>query len=373
MVKAKKPDSILFFILAFLMIWGFFTLATVSFPLSLKNFGNSWFYAKHQFLFGILPGLILGFIAYKLPLKTLKKLALPAFLFSFFLLVLVFVPGLGTEINGARRWLKLGGGMFQPSEFIKLTFILYLSVWLANKIGKRKAGKKSKQAFAVLFVLVLAFIGVLGIQSDLSTLIIIFLIGMAIYFSSSVPLWHYVCLLIIFAIAAGIFSYFEPYRMSRIMTTLNPSLDPMGSGYQLKQSLIAIGSGKLFGIGEFLGSGIGMSRQKFGFLPQSITDSIFSIVGEELGFIGASLLIFTFVALLWRCLFLAGKTKEEFSKLLLVGISVWLVGQAFFNISGIIGILPLAGIPFTFFSYGSSHLLTEIVACGIILNISKHI
>ncbi len=368
-MNKKKPDIILLIIIILLLFWGLFTLATVSFPYSLEKYGGSWHYFKHQLLVGLLPGIIAALFFFKIELAKLKKLSIYLLGLNLFLLILIFLPHIGAEINGARRWLKLGPIMFQPSEFLKITFPLYISAWLSNKL-KRGGKKKSNIEAPFVFIIMAVILGIIFLlQPDLSTFVIIVLIGAIIYFVSSTPWWHF--LILIFG-GAGLLSLFiklSPYRMNRVITMFNPQSDPLGAGYQLKQALIAIGSGRIFGINE--GFSLGLSRQKFGFLPHSMTDSIFAIVGEELGFVGAFLLVFLFLALAWKGIQIAKRSKSEFAKLLAVGIVSWFSFQAFFNICGITGILPLAGIPLPFFSYGASHLIAEMAGLGILLNLSK--
>lgn len=368
----NHPDFILLLTIAVLVIWGAFTMATVSFPFSLEKFGGSWQYAKHQMIFGLLPGLILGFFAFITKIETIKKLSFLFFVLNLLLVILVFVPGLGAEINGARRWLKLGNIMFQPSEFLKISFVLYISAWLSNRFKTAKTAEK-KQAAIVFVAATLALTAILSAQRDLSTLIIIFLIGFLVYFLSSTPWWHYFFLILAATGGVGLLVKLEPYRLNRVLTIFNQHMDPLGNGYQLTQSLISVGSGKIFGIGGFFGSGLGLSRQKFGFIPQPMTDSIFAVIGEELGFMGGICLISLFFTILWRGINISLKTSDEFSRFLTLGLSFWLVIQAFFNIAGIIGILPLAGIPLPFFSYGSSHLIVESIAAGLLLNVSKKV
>jgi len=355
----------LFPIFIILIIWGFFTSATVSFPVSLRHYGNSWHYVLHQLFSGLIPGLIIGFILFKIDLKKLKKLSIFIFGFNLLLLLLVFLPKIGVQINGSRRWLKIGSILFQPSEFLKISFIVYLSAWLSSKLKERKHWQT-----LLVFLAILGSLGIIFVlQPDLSTLIIIGLTGIIMYFASSAK-WYYPVSVSLSGIGAVILLIkSSPYRMQRLLTFLNPQVDPLGTGYQLNQSILAIGSGRLFGIGN--GFNLGLSRQKFGFLSQPMTDSIFSVIGEELGFLGSVFLISLFLALAWQGIKMALNTKDEFSQLLSIGIVSWFAFQAFFNIGGIIGILPLAGIPLPFFSYGSSHLVTEIAAVGILLNISS--
>jgi len=367
---AKNAPNLTFLILISVLItWGMFTLATVSFHFSLERYGNGWHYFLHQILLGLLPGIFLIFLILRLKLETLKKLSIYLFGLNLILLALVFLPKIGVEIRGGKRWLNIGPILFQPSEFLKITFLLYLSAWLSNRLDSKRKFKEASQA-PLVFLIILGILGViLLLQPDLSTLIIIFLASLSVYFASVTPWWHSIPIILGSGGIVALLIKLKPYRLKRVLPLLYPQIDPMGIGYQLNQSLIAIGSGKLFGIGK--GFSLGLSQQKFEFLPQPMTDSIFAIIGEELGFLGCSCLILLFLLFAWQGLKIGLKSRDEFSKLLAVGITCWITFQAFLNIGGMIGILPLAGTPLPFFSYGSSHLITEMAGIGILLNISK--
>ncbi len=365
--KTKKTINFtLFIIIIILTLWGIFTLGTSSFPLSLKNFASPWHYLTHQLIMLFL-GIILGIIAFLTPLEKLKKWSPYLFLFSLLLLIMVFIPSLGIKTKGASRWLNFHYFSIQPSEFLKITFILYLSAWLA---GRKKIEKKNIFSQLIPFMIVLATLGfVLIKQPDMTTLFIIGSVGILLYFFSPAPFWHIISLLILGASSIIMFIVCSSYRFSRLVTFLNPSYDPLGRGYQIKQAGIAIGSGKIFGIGN--GMSLGMSQQKFGFLPEATTDSIFAIIAEEMGFIGSIVLLFLFLFLCYQGLKIALKFKDEFAGFLALGITFWITIQAFCNIGGIIQILPLGGIPLPFFSYGGSHIMAEMIGCGILLNISR--
>jgi len=208
----------------------------------------------------------------------------------------------------------------------------------------------------------------LAFQPDISTLGAIILVGVLVYFLAGTPLWH--SILIILAGAGSLLTLIKlaPYRAARLLVFFEPGTDPMGIGYQIKQALIAIGSGGIFG----LGLGLGMFRQKLWLLPQSLSDSIFAIFAEEGGFIGNAILIFLFLIFLWRGFKIAKLREDKFSQLAALGLTVWICLQGFTNIGSMIGILPLTGIPLPFISYGGSALITELVGIGILLNISKH-
>lgn len=362
-----RPDYLILCVFGALLIFGLFTVGTTSFVSSLEQYGNAWYIFLHQVLMVGIGG-ILGFVAYKTPLKFLRKIAPVLFLFNLLLIFLVFCPGIGIETKGAHRWLNLPGFSFQPSEFLKISFILYLSAWLSSKI---KSGKEKGQAMSLipfLIIMGVLFIGLI-LQPDQTTLLIICLVGAAMYVASKAPWWHFVIMAGVGGIGFFTATILEPYRLNRVLTMLQPHVDPLGKGFQLKQAAIAIGSGKIFGVGDEFS--FGLSRQKFGFLPESITDSIFAIVGEELGFLGAVFLISLFLFFCYKGLQLAKSKGQSFEGFLALGITCWITLQSLANIGGIVGILPLGGIPLPFFSYGGSHIMAELIGVGLLLNISR--
>ncbi|KPJ56722.1 hypothetical protein AMJ49_04160 [Parcubacteria bacterium DG_74_2] len=361
------PDYILLGLTIILVFLGMLILATVSAPFSLEKHGTTTYFLFHQIIYGLIPGIILGFAAFKLPLSFLKKNAFNFLLINLFLLGLVFLPKIGLSSSGAARWISCGGISFQPSESLKLFFILYLAAWLARpSFSKKNLGGQVHRSTFIPFLIIIGLISLFLIfQPDISTLGIITLIASIMYFSANTPILQNV-----FILLAGIGSLIllikiAPYRLNRLQVFLNPETDPLGIGYQMKQALIAIGSGGL------LGKGLGMSRQKFGFLPQSIGDSIFAIFSEETGFIGSLILILVFLGFAWRGFKIAKSSNNIFLQLTALGISCWIVIQGFINISSMLKIFPLTGIPLPFISYGGSHLIAELIGVGILLNISK--
>ena len=380
-------DIVLFGITGILIILGILILTGISAPLAQQKIGDPTYFLFHQILFGIIPGIIAGFIFYKTPLPIIKKYSPGLLLLNILFLGLVFVPFIGMSSAGASRWINLGFASFQPSEFLKITFILYLSCWLtskyktsANSAGKIKSYRAKEkilsltlnQIFAALsktflpFIIILGFIGILLIkQPDTSTLGLIAIVAGIMYFSIGTPVWHSILIFLIGAGSLALLIKFSVYRMNRYKILFDQTMDPMGIGYQLNQSIIAIGSGGIFGLG------LGMSRQKFVFLPQSMSDSIFSVFAEEMGLIGCLILISLFLLFLWRSFNLAKRTTDQFARLVCVGISSWIVIQAFINIGAMAGIFFLTGIPLPFISYGGSHIIAELIGIGILLNISK--
>ncbi len=363
-------------LVAALTTGGLLFLATLSAPASLKTFGNPNYYFFHQII-SIAIGLMLFLVFLKLPLDWLKKLAPIFLILNILLLILVFFPVIGTEFWGAKRWINIGGKTIQPSEFLKITSILYVSSLISNKLSKNtKRGNTtssrriSNNNFTAVFLPFFILLGVISVilifQKDLSTLGVITMTLLTIYFLADTPIWHTILSLVIIISGAVSFIVFEPYRIKRFLVFLNPEVDPLGIGFQLRQSLIAVGSG------GFFGNGLGMSTEKFGFLPQAMSDSIFAILGEELGIVGCIVLISLFLYFAWLGFKIVNKSDNKFSKLVAIGIYTWITFQAFINIMSSIGMFPLAGIPLPFFSYGGSHIVAEIAACGILLNISKN-
>lgn len=380
MKSQNHPDYTLIIVVSILLVFGILLIANISAFLSLKNFNNSFYYLKHQLFFGLLPGLILGFVAYKININIIKKWASFLFLINLFFAAIVFLPQIGLTLGGATRWLKLGNIVLQPSEFLKLSVLIYLSYWLAtrndDKIFIEKQNKKrfilknnslifNKTLFGFLTIIGLVS-AILYFQSDASTLGIIALTAIIIYFLAQTPILHNILIILCGICGVFILILAAPYRWQRLSVFLHPNIDPLGIGYQLKQSLIAVGSGGIYGLG------LGMSRQKFGFLPHPITDSIFAVFSEEMGFVGAVILISLFIVFLIKGFKIANKSENQFHFLLAAGITSWIVLQAFVNISSMIGIFPLSGIPLPFISYGGSHLIAELVGTGILLNISKN-
>lgn len=358
---AKRVDLIFLIIFFVILILGILTLASASAPFSQEKTGNGFYFLLHQIIFGIIPGFFIGFLFFRVNTDFLKKYSIIFLILNLFLMLLVFIPGIGIKIRGGTRWIGIGPLSFQPSELLKLTFLIYLSAWLSSKTGKIKM----KEIF-LGFLFILGIIGLFLIaQPDVSTLIIIVATSLVLFFLAKTPFWQTFLIILIFAILFLPLIKIAPYRLHRILVFLNPEIDPMGIGYQIKQAQISIGSGKIFGVG------LGLSYQKFGNLPQSFSDSIFAVFAEETGFIGSFFLILFYLMFFWRGFRIGKESKDDFEKYLSFGISFWIFFQSFVNIGAMIGILPLSGTPLPFFSYGGSHLASEIIAASILIKISK--
>jgi cell division protein FtsW len=368
-MKTHSLDRPLLWVSGILILLGILIISSVSAVLSQERFGYPTYYLFHQIIYGLILGLILGFLAFKIPLSFFRKWAFTLFLINLIVLALVFLPKIGYQAGGASRWISLGPISFQPAEFLKITFILYLAAWLASLVETSASRQKRPKKHNIVLGAFLVIIGLLSLflifQPNIGTLGIIFATALLMYFGAGTPFWHTALTIVIGLGMLFALVKIAPYRLSRFLVFLNPELEPLGAGYQIKQALIAVGSGGIFGLG------LGLSRQKFGFLPQSIGDSIFAIFAEEGGFIGATILILLFLIFVWRGFKISRNSPDRFSQLLSLGIVSWISLQAFVNIGAMIGILPLAGIPLPFVSYGGSHLIAELIGLGLLLNISK--
>lgn len=345
-----------------LLIFGLIILSSAGVVEGEKKFGSPYYYLIRQLLYGVLPGLALMFVFYRLDYKFWKKVSILVLLGALTLMILVFIPPFGHGLKGATRWISVGGFSFQPAEILKLSLIIYLAAWFGNRDERIK-----NWAYGMApFFIVLAFIGaLLALQPDIGTLIVVTMISLAVYFFAGSDMKH---ILLVVAVLIGVFVVMimvEPYRLNRVKTFIDPSIDPRGISYQLNQSLIAIGSGGMFG------TGFGQSTQKFGFLPEVIHDSIFAVVVEELGFVGAAVLISIFVGFAFLMVWTANNISDKFGKLIIMGIASWIIGQAFLNISAISGLAPLTGIPLPFVSYGGTAMMVMLAGMGIVLNIAR--
>ena len=363
MTKTNTTSAKLLYVLFALLFFGLIMIASAGISYSHTRFGDQYYFFKHQLFFGVIPGLFILYIIQKINYNFWKKISFPLFIISLICLVLVFVPSFGSKIYGASRWLKLGPFSFQPSEMLKLSIILYLAAWLESRAEKIKDFYEGLVPFSAVVGLV-SFL--LIKQPDIGTLGIIIAISISIFFVSGATLRHMGMIGISGLAALAILVKMESYRMSRFLVFMHPELDPRGIGYQINQALLAIGSGGIFGVG------LGHSLQKFNYLPEPVGDSIFAIIGEELGFVGCIVLVALFVYLAILGLRIARRAPDRFSQLTAVGIITWIIFQAFVNMAAISGIMPLTGVPLPFISYGGTSIIFLLIGVGILLNIAKY-
>jgi cell division protein FtsW len=359
----NAPDKIFLGTVIFLVFTGIFILASASMGLLTKNGPDFFGTLFRQILFGIIFGFAVLFVTSRINYKKWRKYALPFFIFTFLLTLLVFVPKIGLEYGGAKRWLNLGPISFQPSEILKFGFIVYLSAWIVS----RKSEIKSFKFGFIPFLLIIAFVSlVLILQKDVGTLGVFAITSLALFFLGG-GRFSQVALLIILGLGLLVgLVYLEPYRLDRFRTFFNPEVDPTGISYQLRQAFIALGSGGIFG------RGFGMSVQKFNYLPEPIGDSIFAVFGEEFGFAGSVFLIGLFLFFLYRGFSIALHAPDDFGRLLGAGIAILIAVEALVNIAAMVGIIPLTGIPLVFVSKGGSALFVTLAEIGVLLNISKY-
>lgn len=361
-MKKTKIDIPFLISVLILVIGGYLIFRSASLGLLSNQSVKYSGVAFNQTVFGLILGSIACFITSKLDYKIYRRFAFFIFIAGVILTLMVFIPGFGFEHGGAHRWIRLGTFSFQPSEFLKIGFIIFLSAWLAS-VKDRVTGMKYG---LVPFVVLILITGIaLLLQPDTDTFVITVVAGIAIYLASGGQWKHILILGIIGIMGVGLLAYQRPYLKARINTFINPASDSLGSGYQIQQSLIAVGSGGLFG------RGFGQSIQKFNVLPEPIGDSIFAVAAEEFGFVGATTIILLFIFFTIRGLKIATKVTDTFGRLMVVGIVIMISSQAFVNIGAMLGVLPLSGITLPFISHGGTALFMTLAEVGIILNISK--
>jgi cell division protein FtsW len=362
-VLFKKPPDFIFIAIAILLtLFGLVMLSSASSDLGKNKFGDGYYYLKHQIYYGLSLG-ILGFIiGFAFYYGFWEKTGIPLLIATIILLILVFSP-LGVNIKGGARWLNIGSLTFQPGEILKLTFFIYLAAWVARNQSR---SRKFLEGFLPFLTLVGGIMLLLLLQPATTTSILIFGASILMYFTAGARMSFLIIAVFIAAVAVSLLVYFSPYRFERVLAFLNPERDPLGSSYHINQAQIAIGAGGLFGVG------FGQSTTKLKFLPEPIGDSIFAIIAEELGFVGASLVVLVFLVFVWRGFYIAKRAPDTFSRVLVSGF-VSLIGlQAFVNMSAISGLIPLSGVPLPFISYGGTALAVFLTMVGIIANISRY-
>lgn len=361
--QTGNMDKIFLWLVLVLVFIGLVSISSAGIVVSQAKFGDPYYYFKHQLLYGAIPGLIAMFIVSRVNYNLWRKMAVPFFIGAVISLVLVLVSSQGLELKGAKRWIMLGSLSFQPTEMVKLAVIVYLASLLAKKDRKIKDFSESLVPFAV----VMGVIGWLVIsQPDVGSLGAISFIALTMFFLAGASLKHIAGLVAVGIGGLAVMIKLEPYRMNRFLAFMDPSIDPQGIGWQVKQAAIAVGSGGIFGVG------LGHSHQKFSYLPEVVGDSIFAIIAEELGMVGAGVVVLLFAMLALRGFRLARKAPDRFSSFLVLGVSLWIIFQAFINIMAIIGLMPLTGITLPFISYGSTSLIFILIGSGIVLNISRY-
>lgn len=359
--RSKKIDRFFLVSVLILTLTGFIIFLSASLGLLAQDGASFGLVATKQTI-SLFLGLIGFFIFSRIPYVWLRKSALFIFIGTILINLLLYIPSLTFHYNGASRWLSLGLFTFQPSELLKIGFIIYLSAWIYAVKDKIESFKYGMLPYIVLvFILSLILLG----QRDTDTLVIILATGLVMLFVAGIKYKHVLFSFFLLIVLVSGVVIVRPYAFDRIKTYINRGSDSLGSGYQINQSLIAIGSGQL------IGRGFGQSIQKFGYLPQPTDDSIYAVASEEFGFIGSIFLIILYVSLLISIFRIATRSQDVFASMLSIGIGVLIVGESFMNISAMMGILPLSGLPLLFVSHGGTALILTLSIAGMVANISK--
>ena len=337
-----------------LLGFGLIMIYSASVAEGARDFGNKWHFVLLQLKWAG-AGLVAMVVMSYIPPKVWEKFAPALLLLGLFLLLLVVIPGIGTKVQGARRWLVLPGITLQPSELIKLIEVIYLSSWLhSRKITLAQFG---------FFVSLMA--GLIMLQPDMGTTLVVVLLAVAMYFLSGYPVKHLLAIGGIGIVLGSIMIIAEPYRLDRVKTFIDPLQDTQGSSYHIRQVLLSLGSGGISGLG------IGRSRQKYAYLPEATTDSIFAVVGEELGFAGGIVLILAFVYYLSLIFKVASGDHDRFSSTMVAGVGAWIGLQVCLNLAAMVALTPLTGVPLPLVSYGGSALITMLGGVGLVLSVAR--
>lgn len=358
----KKADAILSSTVLLIVAFGFIVFFSAALGLYARD-GAEFSGVVMSQTVSVILGFVLLVVVSHIPYTFWKKYALPIFIASATLMALVLMPDIGLLHGGSRRWLVLGPVSIQPSEFFKVATVIFYAAFLAKHKASIRQWRTSVLSFLSIFgISALFFL----LQPKIGTLIVL---GIALgvmlvvsgarlrHISSLVPIMIPVILLILLLL---------PYARERVETYLHPDVEPLGSGYQAQQSLIAVGSG------EWFGRGYGQSIQKFTFLPEPIGDSIFSVAAEELGFVGASFIVVLFLVFAYRGFLISARAPDTFSRLLVLGLVILIVAQSFVNIAAMLQLAPLTGLPLIFISHGGTAMLAALGSVGIMLNVSRY-
>lgn len=362
MESRGQYDRILLMTVMLLLAVGVVMVYSSSSAVALTSYGDSSYFMRRQIMWAII-GLLCMLAAMRVDHGLLadKRVVLLLLVVTFVLLAATFAPGIGRTVNGARRWIRAGGLTFQPAELMKFTLVVYMSSYLSTKqelIGTFKSG------LAPAFVVSGVFLGMTLLQPDFGTVMVMLVVIFCMLFAGGASLAHLAGLVLAGLPLVYVAVAHKAYRLNRITSFLNPWDDPQGAGYQIIQSFLAFGSGGVFG------RGLGEGRQKFLFLPERHSDFIYAVIGEELGLIGAVVVLLLFGVILWRGVRIALRT-DGFSKMLALGLTVLICVQALINMAVVTGIMPTKGITLPLVSYGGSALVVTLASVGVLLNISK--
>ncbi len=361
--RLRTLDSRVLLFAGILLLFGLVMLMSATAATSVRFGGGPFHFVKNQLLNGVLPGMVLFLFFGLIDYRYWKKFAFGALVVSIVALLLVYVPGVGQLRGGARSWIMIGPIGFQPSELVKLSFLIYVSAWLAARKGSEAHSLQDG---------LLPFIGAVGavmllliLQPDTGSMAVIVGTALALYFVSGAPISWFLMLCAAGAGIVGLLIKTSDYRAARFLTFMHPELDPLGKGYQINQALLAIGSGGFWGVGY------GESRQKFLYLPEVQSDSISAIMGEELGFVGMTVFVALYGLLIWRAISIARESREPFGMYLAAGVAAMLSIQLFLNVGSMAGLVPITGVTLPFFSHGGSAMTILLGMIGLLAAIPR--
>lgn len=356
-------DRLFAIIVTILVVGGLAMFASASLGLLARPGETPWHIAITQILFGLIPGVIAAIAIRFMPPKWIELAVIPLYVGSILFTLLVFIPHLGFHTNGASRWIQIGRLTIQPAEFLKIGVILMVASYLAKARAKIRDFRHGLLPFVAIVgvpAIVLIF------QPNTSTTLVMGATAVALYFLVGAPWRDFVIIVLVAVLGLALLVFARPYLLGRVLTYIDPARAPLSSGYQIQQSLIAIGSGQL------IGRGYGQSVQKFNYLPEPNGDSIFAVYGEEFGFIGTAILLVLFIAFAARGLMISAEAASIFGSLAATGLTLLITLSAFLNIGAMLGVLPLTGLPLPFMSQGGTALLCALASVGVILNIAAH-
>lgn len=361
--RLLQLDPVMVGLGAGLLILGISMLMSATGAVAFQRTGDSLYLVKRQLMLGVLPGAFLFLFFALVDYRVWKKYAAIALGGCVVLLLAVYLPGIGARVGGSLSWISIGGFRFQPSELVKLGFLIYLAAWLSGRTATvLRDWRESLVPFgAALGIIVFLLV----LQPDTGSMAVIAGTSVLLYLVAGAPLLWFAGLL---SFGAGLFWLlikFSPYRAARFMTFLRPELDPQGIGYHINQAILAVASG------GWLGVGFGKSRQKFLYLPEVEADSIFAVMAEEMGFVITLLILCAFAALIYRCFKIARESKDRFGAFLAAGVGIWFSIQAGLNVGSMVGLLPITGVTLPFVSHGGTSLAVTLAAVGLVAGIPR--
>jgi len=349
-----RSGKALLFVVLVLCAIGLFFVFEASVAESFALFDDQYFFVKRQAIhFGI--GLVAMTISYLMPSEVWKKLSPLAYIGGLIALLLVFVPGIGQEINGAHRWVFIGNFNFQPIELVKFATVIFYASWLSHH-----------QRLLPFLFLTLIPAGLVMLQPDLGSTLVLLSIAAMLYFVAGGEIKPFLGMSGVGILLLSLIIILSPYRRARLETFFNPESDPLGASFHIRQITIALGNGGV------IGQGIGNSRQKYSFIPEASTDSIFAIVAEEVGLVGSAMIFFLFALFMYISYqIIKYSPAERYEKLVAVGVLSWISAQTILNLSAVVALVPLTGVPLPFFSYGGTSLVMILFATGLLLHLTR--